>query len=260
VKTHVIILCQGKQSRLPGLPVAKQMLPLPACGDVPILHRTIRQLWRLLGMAEAVADSPITVVGSLAMSESLISAYGGVRVDDSVIYHPNTQTLRDPGNSSLRGIDRYLSLPPSAMVVREWDRRVVLLGDVVYSWACLRTILDVSAITGTNFVGTSDLSRSAGELWGIAWTAAADRDMRAALAEALMKHPPFEEYQPGQMRRWLWAQDDLYADRARMTERPWFRAVDDYTRDIDLPEHVAMLPALSEAAKADDDAANGMNW
>jgi hypothetical protein len=82
------------------------------------------------------------------------------------------------------------------------------------------------------------------------------------LSEALDKHPPFDEYQPGQMRRWLWS---LMMTPGEIRERDYlamtglYVRVDDYTRDIDLPEHVAMLPTLSELA-AQDDLEHGVTW
>jgi hypothetical protein len=83
--------------------------------------------------------------------------------------------------------------------------------------------------------------------------------MRQALERALANHPPFEEYQPGQMRRWLW-EIDKYIDGPfaggpwpdGVNRRTWYSAIDDYTRDIDLPEHVRELGRLSELAAADD--------
>jgi hypothetical protein len=262
--------------------VAKQLLPLPACNDTPILHRTIRQLWNLIGIDGNYDPAvTVTIVGSLAMAEELV--YAGVRVSppgggvlwsersrrprvtelarwvDHRDYYPDVQTLRDPGNSSLKGISRYLDLPPSALTSGHFDRRVVLLGDVVYSWACLQAILDVGPPWCMKFVGTSDLSRSAGELWGVSWTWEAEKDMRAALADAMHRHPPFVEYQCGQMRRWLWSQDDLYANRTGMGERPWFQAVDDFTKDIDVPSDLLLIPGLSERA-CNDDREHGVAW
>lgn len=270
--THVIILAQGQQKRLPMLPVAKQMLPLPACNDTPILHRTLRQLWHLLGginVSDQQSDT-ITVVAWYPLVEQLNSR--------SVIipswpnpdgttgewrFYPATDTLPDPGNSSLKGIARFLAADADRRSRRwalrgqqppdrpEYDRTVVLLGDVVYSWACLDAIFADRRIV---FAGTSDISPSGGELWGLAWKADAEELMMSSLVFALAKHPPFDDtYQPGQMRRWMWS----VHPELQKTER--YAAIDDYTRDIDLPEHLDLLPALSEAAHADDQE-HGVTW
>lgn len=254
--THVIILAQGRQTRLPALPVAKQLLPLPACNGTPILYRTMRQLWHLLPGVKTL-DDRVTVVSWLPVMERL--QFEAVTIGDDARYFPEVDTLSDPGNSSLKGIARYLEQRTSAVDRSEerwgWrprhDRTVVLLGDVVYSWACLRAILSDRELFA--FCGTSDISPSGGELWGVSWAIGQESLMRAALEVALKKHPPFTDYQPGQMRRWMWAIHPEFQTTRSYT------AIDDYTRDIDLPEHVDGIPALSALAAADD-AANGVTW
>lgn len=277
--TRVIILAQGTQSRLGTLPVAKQLLELPACGDTPIMHRTIRQLTRLSwpvppGERQFLDGHDIvTVVCWLSMSEELVRR--GVRAEypanPATRYYPDTMTLKEPGNSSLKGIDQALrQLHDQAprdvhgSVRRRPDRTVVLLGDVVYSWACLRAILDVGPPHCMRFVGTSDLSRSGGELWGLSWTWEGESEMLETLARALTKHPPFDDtYQPGQLRRWLWEvgarRFEVADEAAELRQRPWWTPIDDYTKDIDTPADLPKIPALSEAAQRDD-AREGMTW
>lgn len=289
MKTHVIILAQGQQKRLPNLPVAKQLLPLPACGNTPILHRTIRQCWNLLaphldpatmqpdaGGHIGVSAIPhcITVVSWLPVTEGLMIS--GVPVSSYVtpdgatptIYYPDICTLPDPGNSSLRGIDRYLRQAADERTRAHYERTVVLLGDVVYSWAALGAIF-AGTHWGMGFVGTTDIGPAGGELWGISWNRNNEHPMYTCLANALTKHPSFTEYQCGQMRRWLWEIDKLctgrtprdpqYVPPVSDARRTWFRAIDDYTRDIDLPVHVEQLGDLALRAAADD-LANGMAW
>ncbi len=294
MNTHVIILAQGSQKRLGDLPVAKQMLPLPACGGTPILYRTLRQLWHVMGGVHIHADRSdrVTVVTWPLLVDKLrlttvdipmtLTGVGGKPVEPRSIewrFTPSTDTLDDPGNSSLKGISRFLEVEAARRARRwaltpqvvppdhpEWDRTVVLLGDVVYSWACLRAIFapfredprgfmtEFGATIGDfRFVGTSDISPSGGELWGIAWPGRADIIMKMGLKRALDAHPPFAEYQPGQLRRWMWAMSRTFQTSTL------YSAVDDYTRDIDTPEHVLMLPELSKAAAADDEA-NGVTW
>ncbi len=261
MKTNVIILAQGSQKRLPNLPVAKQMLPLPHCAGVPIMYRTIQQCWMLTRATEvgepADACSQITVVTWPPLAEQISSA------KTSVIgpHRPAVRTLADPGNSSLKGIERYLRTFAGEVVSFNADRTIVLFGDVVYSWACLGAIF-AGSHWHFGFVGTSDLSTSGGELWGIQWMRPAQHNMLECLNAALKKHPPFDSnYQCGQMRRWLWAVDDTM--RAMLgpafEPRNWYKAVDDYTRDIDLPEHVDLLAQLSYEAMADD-LTNGVTW
>jgi hypothetical protein len=269
--THVIVLAQGQQKRLAGLKMAKQLLRLPECNDVPLLMRTLCQL-AMLG------HEAITVVcaGDLKYTIEAGTSADILRQTGRMVYL-HAYELGDPGNSSLKGLARYLDTQIDRGLVSSHHnfQTLVLLGDVVYSWQCLRAIAH-----GTHwnhgFVGTSDLSASGGELWGVSWFPSAHPTMLSLLDRALANHPPFEEYQPGQLRRWLWAMNDLAnplgiavdgqiigqaANRdMRQGYRPtWFTAIDDYTRDIDLPEHVNMLPRLSAAAKADDEA-NGLHW
>src|SRR5262245_64258905 len=62
---------------------------------------------------------------------------------------PNFVTLCAPGNSSLKGASGYLELRPQLPADGDDDRRtVVLLGDVVYSWACLQAIFLLSETWG----------------------------------------------------------------------------------------------------------------
>lgn len=252
MRTLTIILAQGSQSRLPHLTVAKQLLPLPACGDIPILVRTLHQL-KHLGLGPHTLDdvhNDTFVVTWYPTAEAIVR-------ERRIPFIPGFTALPAPGNSSLRGfaqvMDHYDHLGLLGGVIAPFERFVCLLGDVVYSWQCLEQIVDVNPVhRPVRFVGTHDLSRDGGELWGFAWHRAATHELRVNLAHALSKHPSFQAYQPGQMRRLMWEFDN-------MPRASWFATCDDYTRDIDLPEHVDALPQLSRAA-ADDDATHGVTW
>jgi hypothetical protein len=287
---RVIILAQGQQRRLPALAVPKQLLRLRMCDTHTILDRTLFQLAVLLD-APIVEDfdshvdtssSRVTVVCEGALRDHLHGvAEQSLPVADQSILNARTrvwyetdrvlsiehQTLPDPGNSSLKGISRALAAEgfwdnPR----RPFDKTVVLLGDVVYSWACLRTCLTPQSAHNIAFVGTSDLDPGTGEVWGISWLAAADTTMQRTLESALTRHPPFVDYQPGQMRRWLWEIDGYLEPRFRNSaafrtrRRTWFTPVDDYTRDIDIPKHVEQLGELSRLAAEDDEASGHLSW
>jgi hypothetical protein len=241
MRTEVIILAQGSQRRLGMAHGYKQLLPLPVCGGMPILMRTLHQL---SGYCDRDLNTTLVATDELM---GAIPGGWGASVLSMIDHH---EELRAPGNSSLKGIARYLELRGAGHAA---TRTVVLLGDVVYSWHCLNEIFSMSRTYG--FVGTSDLSAGGGELWGVAWAREYENAMLRDLADALLRHPPFEdEYQPGQMRRWITGfKRGPIEDHVRSLRRTGHYAdVDDYTRDIDLPEHLALLPKLSESAAADD--------
>lgn len=297
---HVIILAQGQQTRLPKLDRPKQLLELAACADTPIIIRTLCQV-AMLGQVEHhegfdyVTDTTITVVCAHPLRYCIEAVPGAAILNHAKrVLRPYAVELKDPGNSSLKGIRRFLrdqdldqrGLPPPIQDRRESEiQYVVLLGDVVYSWDCLRKIF-----AGTHwhmgFVGSGDLSKSAGELYGVSWKGGAHDTMLTLLDRALEKHPPSQDvYQCGQLRRWLWEADILcgnteyganYAGEISLLRNPvfrrwpaawtpaglhrtWYVVADDYTDDVDVPEDVYYLPQLAKAAAADD-AANGLRW
>lgn len=249
---NVIILAQGSQTRLPNLSFPKQLLQLPDCADAPILERTLRQL-------EVIAPSAVI---TLVASQRIIQEAIKFSNKSSLIFC----TLADPGNSSLKGLDRYFK--GSGDVVTgdpKTHQTVVLLGDVIYSWHCLLSLFDVSGFAPVRFAGTSNLSPGGGELWGVAWRQGIHPSMLDSLERAMAKHPPAsvdDTYQPGQMRRLLWDIDAKKRWNLNDGQRPWFVAVDDYTMDIDLPEHVRLIrrgTGVSHAASVDDKE-HGLVW
>ena len=269
---HVVILCQGQQTRLHDLPRPKHMLMLPACNYTLIIERTLCQL-AMLGVqyATVVCEGALQRwVDGLAQQE--VDGHGPLA---ALRYHPVVLSHRliDPGNSSLKGVVAYMNA-----VCANWIRfgpnkhTTVLLGDVVYSWRCLRTLL-FSATEAPNswrqdgavFVGSGDLSASGGEIWGISFNEAGRPNMTAALAGALERHPPFATYQCGQLRRWF-IERALMAglindrsDYATAKTTTLYAAVDDYTDDIDVPQDLITLPNLARQA-ALDDFAHGLRW
>lgn len=250
--THVIILAQGTQRRMgPGAGL-KQLLPLPACGNTPIIARTIRMVQAMIPRSHPIVVGWSSLIGEVAAQfAGSFSSY----------------QLRDPGNSSLRGLARYLSetrtVPwlPMSLSQTPPVRTIVLLGDVVYSWACWQAI-HALAMNGHGFVGTRNLSADTGELWGVGWSASYEDHMLGELGDALKRHPPFEdEYQPGQLRRWVmgWNRGDLRARVDKLITAGTYTPIDDYTMDVDLPAHIPLLTPASQAA-CEDDRTKGITW
>lgn len=243
MSTEVIILAQGNQSRMGREAGWKQLLPLPLCGGVPILLRTLLQVQSffpsarvtLVSWARMVTESPNGFAPQWQRALSATRFY----------------ELPDPGNSSLKGIARFLENSAND----PWrEHTIVLLGDVVYSWACLAALAMLSDRCG--FAGTSDLSSSGGELWGVAWHQRHLDGMMAELRDSLLRHPPFDDtYQPGQLRRWLvgWRRGDVAEHVTRLSRTGNYLPIDDYTMDVDLPQHIPLLERASRAAAFDDE-------
>lgn len=246
---EIIVLAQGTQARLGHAHGWKQLLPLHGCGGAPLLIRTLRQLDAL-----NTGGMSVTILTWKALLEDVPPAWR------AVVHHPAVrfEQLPHPGNSSLKGIARYLEEQPRD---RGAEGTVVLLGDVLYSWSCLSVLMTL-ARTRAGFAGTSDLSGSRGELWGVAWPHKHEDTMVADLRDALLRHPPFEdEYQPGQLRRWIvgWRRGDLVDHVRQRIDLGTYRPIDDYTMDVDLAQHIPLLGAASRSA-AEDDAANHLPW
>lgn len=272
MSTHVIILAQGQQTRLQSvLDFPKQLVPLRGpLGDKReprILTRTLRQISELLAY-----NQHITTVVSWAEIHQHYAAhpiripnvpYNGMN-PEPLRYVPEFTSLVDPGNSSLLGLKKYID----QKVNHVSNRCVVLLGDVVYSWKCLDALL-LGSGKGNEplgaaqrdvrdkavFAGTSNLSSSGGELWGVAWQTHR-KEMLETLHVAATKHPKVKDtYQPGQLRRWWWEVRDLSIARG---ER-YYWPCDDYTMDVDTPADLLRLPAAAELALADD-LQHGVTW
>lgn len=255
MSTHTIILAQGDQKRIPELKIPKQLVRLPACGNVPLLNRTVRQVYHHSPFEPVNTANTIVVVGWPTIADHFEVC--PVELKDTRV-RPGVCTLDNPGNSSLRGFATYWDLSFGHAWRKREGRAVVLLGDVCYSWMVMHELYDVRR--DCVFAVSSDISPSGGELWGIAWNSIAGPDMGAALRHAMMNHPTQTIYQPGQMRLWLWELEKRYA-LAESVRYVTDSMEGDYTADIDLPKHttVEFLGALSERAAADD-AAWGVTW
>lgn len=254
---HVIILCQGQQTRLPMLATPKQLLLLQVPTDEyrnsvfdekSILERTMEMVWHMDPAAN------VCVVGGEAIEHAVqkLKPLHNTWMQGAL----HVVTLTSPGNSSLKGLAQILAVRARDKDRVEWSpvhsQTVVLFGDAVYSWDCLSKIMSTETYGNGParpvYVTSGDISPSGGELWGLAWRATGDDAVLRGLHEALDNHPPFDStYQPGQMRRLM-----KYAVGFQF-------GVDDYTRDIDVPAHLDLLPGLALLAKADD-AKHFMEW
>jgi hypothetical protein len=193
----------------------------------------------------------VTVVAGTSLTDALF------QVAKWPVYTVSVE-LPEPGNSALKGIARYLELREAQG--RRYQRTIVLLGDVVYSWDCLEAIWEAS--TGYGFVGTKNLSLSKGELWGVGWSRVFEDWMMTNLRDALLRHPPFDDdYEPHQLRRWISGiqRGDMADHVARLKRSGHYVSIDDYTHDMDIPHDLVLLPDLSVAA-AEDDAKHGVVW
>lgn len=253
---HVVVLAQGDQKRLPDLRTPKQLLPLPACNNVPILNRTLRQVWDVHNRVMPAATSLTLAVVAWPTFRDHFEVHP-VQVGTERI-RPYVVTLPDPGNSSLKGFSRYWESPEGVACRRNAERTIMLLGDVVYSWNVLEALFDPK-LDGV-FAVSHDISPSTGELWGIAWNDIASNGMQAVLRAAMDKHPPQTVYQPGQMRMWLWEAETWLCEKGQCRYNT-DSTEGDYTADIDLPKHMTptFLNELSARAAADD-LTRGVTW
>ncbi len=214
-------------------------------------------LQRLTDCDDTILGRTIRLVRRLGHEWPTLVTWEDVRSDICFDSGLACYVLPEPGNSALKGIARYLELREQQG--RRYASTIVLLGDVVYSWACLEAIFRMSRTYG--FVGTSNLSPNIGELWGVAWSREFEDLMLTRLRDALLRHPLGDEYHPQQLRRWVsgWKRGDMLDHVAKLTRTGAYIAIDDYTHDIDHPSDLVMLPELSRAAAADD-AKHGILW
>jgi hypothetical protein len=270
MKVRVVILAQGNQSRFTGLTYPKQLLRLQTAerdhNSFPVLHRTLFQLY---GMPWT--ECHVTVVCDGALRDDIKKLVPAGVYAANVMGQPLTRrmavdvhTLPDPGNSSLKGLQRFLRDDAALLHA---DAVVVLLGDVCYSWAALRALWQCP--TSLAFACTPNISPGAGELFGIVVTSPGQ--LMAAVDVAMERHSPKQvdkTYQPGLLRLVLFAIDKVHqwkgdsptalGDHA-LADRPWFIPIGDYTRDFDKPADLEFLAPTARAAR-EDDARSGFTW
>ncbi len=270
---HVFIMCQGDQKRLRGaIDCPKQLLRLEHRSEskglreftsIAILDRTLEMVVKMLAPPPEGrwADHRITIVGGDRFGIHFELGITKIQTDGTLSYvqfvtssgvggivQTGLLTLREPGNSSNKGIVQALSWAttnPLAMIGYP-PRAVVLLGDVVYSWDALASLFAPLPEGGHDirFTGTPDLSPSEGEIFGIAlgydWHTGHDSalDHLKAANGGLIR--------PG---------------GGVAIDSPIFHstAIGDYTDDIDVPEDLKNLPELATSAHMDD-RKHGLSW
>lgn len=232
---HVVILCQGQQSRLPALLTKKQLLPLyrrPDGSEMTILSRTIAQVRSYLP-----TTARITVIGDSTFASTCRNV-------------AELCTLGDPGNSSLKGLERYLMLEHGAPQDRRtYPYTIVLLGDVIYTYEAIGSLIGLPRLA---FSVSQDLSLSGGELWGMAWPGDQYGMVHSLLNLALLNHPPSQvdgTYQPGQMRRVLWMAREHILDKIMYDVHATGKS---YIMDVDIPSDLLELAATIPLVERDD--------
>jgi len=250
-------MAQGMQRRLGGLPrflqrqhglegidVPKHLLEV---NGEPILARTIRLVQELTSQW-TIWEKPIIHVVGWPEHAAAAPPYGLI-------------TLDEPGQCVLDGI---------AQTRKFWGsgRVLVLLGDVVFSRAALRSILwDRSPLFWAGGLVHSDGSHKSGraEIFGMGLGACMQDFVSFLLDDAPCRAPGRTGYAGGHLRRLLWEAHRIIVMKAtRSTEQyhPWapqqapngplFRLIDDWTDDIDTFEDVAKLEDFSRWAKAEE--------
>lgn len=295
---RVVIMCHGQQTRLADLKIRKHLLPLPLCGTT-ILQRTIGMLEGARDVGEIVVVGPPDIAAALGftgMMDSIDLATWSSSPPDhppvngyedpGVVYMATPPCLEvvtlgnKPGHSVIRGLQKiraYLAQDRCGPEI-VYDRTVVLMGDVVYSRRCLSALLHAvpPAEQPIWFAVTPDLSPSTGEVFGLSYS-------RAGTAEFLdildnVAHPPFDAYQPGQLRRLLWDRQSREGERWLAIEKVSSSVVagavrsslrskpheacctildHDFTRDIDTVKDLMRLGELDVAAWHDDRGLDG---
>lgn len=229
---NVLLMCQGEQRRLAQLGQPKQLVEI---NGEPMLARTarlVRQQW---------SDAEITVIGGGAFGHAALAAKIGHRM------------LADPGRCIIEGILASRDLWATRDASATPGRTVILLGDVIWSRAALgRLLADFSH--ALRFAGTSDLSSSRGEVFGVSFDDPAFVVDLAATCPCRRANRSFALQQGGHLRRLLWwAQHRL--GLVPQDDRTWchqlYQVVDDYTDDLDTPADLARLPELEAADRAE---------
>ena len=224
-------MCQGEQRRLASLGYPKHLVQI---NGETLLARTTRML------RERRRDASIVLIGGGAFS---------VEAQRLGVEH----RMIDPGRCIVDGILATRDLWAGERVV---GRTAIVLGDVVWSRAALRSLVDDPRTLV--FAGTPDVSSSRGEVFGMTFDAPGWVSYLADTCPCRSANRSFSLQQSGHLRRLLWwAQHELnlHPFAVNGIDQTWhpsvYLPVTDYTDDIDTPADVAALPALEEADNAE---------
>jgi len=200
------ILAHGDQSRLLSrLPMPKQFLGV--CGET-IIGRTIRLL-RLEGITDIAVLAPAS------------GPWPGFCESNGIAL------IQDPYPS--------VAMAAVACMSRSMDGKLVLLGDVIFSRACIRQALSIK--TSLGFVGRRDgnpvTKKSYGELYGLKY------DRVGAMYAAVKLKTPMAV-------RWkLWSLLGALGGDRLLT------IVSDYTDDVDTPQDISRIYLVEDAIRKD---------
>lgn len=210
---NVIVLAQGRQTRLPDLDCPKQYIKV--AGE-PIIERIGR-----LFMPEGPGPvSPMLAVCWYDLKRLIIE--GPFRF----------LTLADPGNCILKGF---------VQTRRFWasygERTLIILGDVYFTDAAAKKILEDER--DCFFAGTKVLGPSTGELFAFSFKNP-DKIAKALSGVACLKvNAP--DYQCGHLRNLLWQLQGGVRDR--IFEEIYLE-IDDLTCDFDKPEDLNKIARI----------------
>jgi hypothetical protein len=207
---RILVMAQGQSTRMRsilGKGVPKHTIDI---GGWSVLERT---LWMLSGGGD---NFDVTVIGPHKLREYLPQWHGAKQIE-----------LLQPGLCILQGIEQ----------VREmWskdDRTVILLGDVIYSIACLERL--ITATMPVTFAGTRYVNGACGELFGMSF----GQDGVGIVTETLARRLCTDHGgtgQPGHLRL-------IMPELVRYDMSCEYAIIDDYTDDLDEPIDVEFVKA-----------------
>lgn len=241
---NILLMAQGQQRRLPDLKHPKHLL---AVGGEPILVRTLRMLRDSTpGPWTRMDKDSVTIVGNASDFSRATVAAGLEGLVDII---PNNE----PGACIVDGM-----IASRASWGYDLGRTLILLGDVVWSWAALEQVLaDKRPIV---FAGTPVLTAAEGEVFALAFDDPEELHRLCITCPCRVdgsRARSFMKAQGGHMRRLLWWTQECkklrLPARSKQTWHPdVYLPIEDWTDDVDTPADVARLPELARLAELDE--------
>jgi molybdopterin-guanine dinucleotide biosynthesis protein A len=214
MKTTVIIMAQGQQTRLASLGYPKQLIEVR--GE-PIIRRMMR-----LAIKELNPYWELNTICSHDLGERLAGAgpWDGLH------------TLTEPGDCILDGI-------AATQLLWGTGRTVILLGDVYYTEQAMDAILtDEREIM---FAGTSNLTEYNGEIFAMSFSRSCQRQLARWLAWAPCRQIEYNRIsQAGHLRHLLWIVQAFVEERCPGLDH--YLPIDDETMDFDTPADLEKIP------------------